>query len=187
MLDIHAGERPIFLIGHSMGAILTLRMAAHPLWERLGDIDVAGVPLQYGPEMKAVIDHYFATGERTKGDVNTLRAMFYGPDGSYNPAYTVEINRLHTVPALELADAFRAPSVLPSLMMQIKVPVQWTIAEHERSSIGGHAMLDRVTKSLPSAKRVLTHLQINSGHNISVHHVARAYHTSVCLFLKNAD
>lgn len=88
----------------------------------------------------------------------------------------------HPVPTNEAGDAFRTPQTLPPLMARIALPVQWTIAEEERSSVGGAEMLDHIRALMLAYPRLVTMCQVASGHNISLHHIARAYHLRAFAF-----
>jgi hypothetical protein len=155
------GAGPVYLIGHSLGGMLSVAMAADPRADRLAAIDVSGVPLRYPPEMQPILDRAISADPkeavRAVPDASdeTRRWMFYGADGSFDPAIAAQMKGRNPVPWAEMADAFAAPAVLPSMMARIAVPVQWTIAEEERSSVGGQAMLDEIRSLLTSCPRLL--------------------------------
>jgi pimeloyl-ACP methyl ester carboxylesterase len=183
---------PVFLIGHSMGGILALMMAADARSSRLRAIDVSGVPLRYPAEMQPILERSAATPRSPDKAVETAltadvrRWMFYGADGTFDPALVEKGERGLSVPLNEVIDAYRAPTVLPPLMGRITLPVQWTIADQERSSEGGLPMLEYVRSLLPNCPHLVTALQIGSGHNISLHHVARAYHLRALAFFEKS-
>jgi len=149
------------------------------------------VPLRFVPEVQAGVA---ATIERLHAPAPPApppleqreagrRALFYGADGSFDPDL-VRGTGDHPTPAEELQDAFDAPTALPPIMARIAAPVQWTIADQERSSIGGQPMLDEIRSLLPTSRHVRTAIQAGSGHNISLHHVARAYHLRALAFFE---
>ncbi|TWC97604.1 MULTISPECIES: alpha/beta hydrolase [unclassified Sphingobium] len=175
---VPAEDQPVFLIGHSMGGILSLIMAAHPRSARLSAIDVSGIPLRYPPEMQPFIEASMQGVEMAASDSGDERRrwMFYGADGTFDPNVAAAVPGANAVPIREIRDAFSAPVVLPPLLETITLPVQWTIADQERSSVGGEPMLDVVRSLLSGSRYVRTSLQLASGHNISHHHVGRAYH-----------
>lgn len=183
---------PAFVIGHSMGGILTLMMAADPRAVRLAAVDVSGVPVRFPPEMQKIVEQSTEAGKTsaTTGsagrDPDMLRWMFYGDDGSFDPAVTARIDAQNAVPSAEMPDAHAAPEVLPALMGRIRLPVRWTIAAQERSSVGGEGMLAEIRQLMPSCPVLHTSLQPASGHNISAHKVGLAYHLRALAFFEEA-
>jgi pimeloyl-ACP methyl ester carboxylesterase len=189
-------EVPVFLIGHSLGGILALTMADNPRASILSGLDVSGVPLSYPPEMQKVLDEQAAQ----VGDMDYLperspdemQAFFYGPEGSYLPEAMAHDKAIHApVPVAEFFDAAACPVRLPLRMKKLRVPVQLSIPEFEKSSLGGEESLSYARSLLTNSTRVVTWLQRGSGHNISLHKVARAYHLRAlaffdeCRFLKD--
>jgi hypothetical protein len=110
--------------------------------------------------------------------------MFYGQEGSYDPTRSLAVDSRNAARPIEMVEAFRTPEDLPPLLKPISVPVQWTIADQERSSVGAIAMLDQIRAALPACRRLVTNLQIDSGLNISVHQMARAYHLRAIAFFE---
>lgn len=110
------------------------------------------------------------------------RKLFYGPDSSFDPALAALVDDRNPVPMAERLDAFRAPQTLPPLLGRITTPIQWTIADDGRSSIGGPEMLTHIRASMSACTRLITTMQAGSGHNISLHHVARVYHLRALAF-----
>ena len=183
-----SGQIPVSLIGHSMGGILALMIAADARASRLLAVDVSGVPLRYPPKMQEIVEQSteLAKSSPTTGEAGRdpamLRWMFYGHEGSYDPRVTVGIDAQNAVPSAEMADAFNAPSNLPPLMRQIRIPLQWTIADQEKSSLGGESILAEIRELMAECPYLRTSLQRASGHNISAHHVGFAYHLRALAF-----
>ncbi|MEO8724154.1 MAG: alpha/beta hydrolase [Sphingobium sp.] len=189
-LDLDPGL-PVFLIGHSLGGILALVMASHQKGRRLAAIDVSGVPLRFPSEMEAGIASLLSLLRSktppplpTNADrANHRRAIFYGADDHFDPAL-VKDSGDHPTPLNELEDAFNAPVALPPTIAQIAIPIQWTIADQEKSSIGGKEMIAEIRDYMTSCPMLRTEIQVASGHNISLHHVARAYHLRAFAFFE---
>jgi pimeloyl-ACP methyl ester carboxylesterase len=170
---------PLFVIGHSIGGILTLLMAASSRGNRLlAGVDVSGVPLQFTAESATVMARQpIDTDYLPDISPDFARNLFFGPDGSFEASALVFDRSLAaSVPTAEYLDARDAPRTLPLKMREIRVPVQYTMPEFEQSSETGAVILDTARGYLTSSRRVLTHLQAGAGHNISLHKVARAYH-----------
>jgi hypothetical protein len=66
----------------------------------------------------------------------------------------------------------------------VRVPVQHTVAEFEGSVAGGEAVLAQGFSLFCNSPRVLSWLQTNTGHNVSLHRVGRAYHLRALTFFE---
>ena len=182
-LRADSGEDRVFLIGHSMGAILAIHCAADPRGKTLGGIEFSGLPLDFKSELAdpaqlAQIDYLPDLPDEYR------RELFYGPDGTFDSRILgIEAERItRPTPGAEIIDATSCPEAIPSLAPRVTVPVQYTMAEFENSSNGGPAVLARGASLFTRSPRVVTHTQSGSGHNISLHKVARAYHLRAFAF-----
>lgn len=181
--------KPVFLIGHSMGGMLALVMGAHPRAVGLSGIDVSGVPLRFPPGMQEMIRQQAAHAARApflpERPAQEMQDIFYGPPDTWWPEALAHDAAIHArVPSPEMLDAAACPDELPPLMRKVAVPVQLTIPSLEKSSMGGQESLDYARQFLTASRRVVTQLQEGSGHNISLHKVARAYHLRAIAFFE---
>jgi pimeloyl-ACP methyl ester carboxylesterase len=185
-----AGEVPglppgggLFVAAHSMGAILALRMAADARAGRILGVAAAGVPLRYSAEKAARLAAVDTGADIVPPLPEAAPDHYFGPPGTYDPALLTREGRIVApVPMAEFVDARDNPLTLPGILGKVTPPVQWTVAEHERSSLAGPAALAEAGRLLTSASRVEPHVQRGVGHNISLHHGARAYHLRVMAF-----
>jgi len=167
----------IFVIGHSMGGIAAVRMAADDTDGRIEAIAVSGLPLKFAGSMPVDRPLLSTDVEHLPPVDRDVRRMFYGPDGMWDPAvldYAYETQR--PCPVAEFGDAVTFPTDFDELAAQVKVPVQVVIAEHEASSVGGESTLRRATDAMVRSPRCEGWIQRAAGHNISLHFVAGAYH-----------
>lgn len=183
-------ELPVFVVGHSMGGILALQMAALDRADRIEGVDVSGVPLRFGDAraaaLRAQVVSLVASGA-THAPIMpraARRAAFFGADGSFDPVLVAGGETEHPVPVAEFLDALACPTRLPSRLERITAPVQWTVAEAEKTSEAGQPILVAAQRLLGRSRHVRTAMQSGSGHNISLHHVARAYHLRVFAFFE---
>lgn len=180
-------DGPAFLIGHSVGGILALRMAAHARGGRLGGVDVLGVPFRYPAEAAGeAIQSLAAEGGRvpvvTK---DTRRWLLFGPPETYDEdVFEYDGRCSMPMPLAEYRDGLAAPALWPRLLPEIRVPVQYTLTEFEKMQAGGWDTLNEVRTLLSNSQRASVHLQKGSGHNTSHHHVARAYHLRALAFFE---
>lgn len=188
-LPAHLGDGlgdGVFLAAHSMGAILALRMGASDDGRALLGIAAGGVPLRYGEEkaraMAAVPTERWDIVPPMRGP-GTGSATFFGPPGTYDPALLTREGRIVApVPMAEFIDARDNPETLPGVLGKVRVPVQWTIAEFENSNRAGPEALAEAGRLLAQAPRVELYTQPGVGHNMSLHHAARAYHLRILAF-----
>jgi len=176
----------LFLAGHSLGAIVALEMAARtPAYPLLG-VAVSGVPIRYPDYMVAGMASRPTDGTHLPdATVEALAMTFYGPDGTFDPkVLDLDIERQAPVPVPEFLDARDYPRSFPAVAPGVRAPVQYVIAQHEASSVGGPETLREAVERLSGSRRVDAWEQAAAGHNISLHRVARSYHLRVLAFFE---
>jgi pimeloyl-ACP methyl ester carboxylesterase len=178
-------QGPVCLIGHSVGGIAALMMAANVRGRALAAVDVMGVPFRYPPgggEARALLK----TGEQAPEPADNLqRRLLFGPDGSFPPeAIAHHRSCARPIPLAELEDGLAAPAIWGQVLPQIAVPVQFTLAEFETMQCTGWDVLHEVRALLRRSPAVRVELLLGSGHNASLHHGARAYHLRALAFFE---
>ena len=178
---------PTFIIGHSIGGMLALLMAAHVRGTRLSGIDVLGVPLRFSTNASGDEVQSWQTGQShlpvLREDLR--KSLLFGPPHTYSAAAD-EYDRtlVRPMPATEYLDGITLPGTWERVLPSIKTPVQFTSAELETMQITGSSVLDEVRQLLRASIHCVTHLQRASGHNASTHRVARAYHLRAIAFFE---
>ncbi len=172
----------LFLIGHSMGGILSLLVAAQPRIAHILGVDVSGVPRRYSDalanSMAAVI-----RGEPNAPEATPATVLFYGPSGTYSPALAERSDPAAApCPLTELEDSYRWPGLFEDVVGRIRVPVQYTLGEYETVTKCDMATMAETGQLFRSAARVAVYQQPGAGHNVSLHHVGRAYHLRALAF-----
>ena len=177
---------PVFLIGHSIGGILALMMAADPRALALSGIDVLGVPFRFPEDGGGLLVRNLAA---RPGDPATMpkedlqRYLLFGPEGSYPPeAFDHHARCVSATPAAEYQDGLAAPAIWPRVLPAIRLPVQFTLAEFETMQCTGWPILEEVRALLADSPCARVDLQRGSGHDASLHHIARAYHLRALAF-----
>ncbi|MDB5715093.1 MAG: thioesterase [Sphingomonadales bacterium] len=183
--QLAAGDRAgkgVFLIGHSMGGILSLMVAAQSGFENILGVDVSGVPRTFSERlansMAAVI-----RGEPNAPEATPAPILFYGPTGTYPAQLADQIDPAAApCPLTELEDSYRWPGQFEQVAGKITVPVQYTLGEHETVTKCDLATLNETGRLFGASSRVAVYLQPGAGHNVSLHHVGRAYHLRALAF-----
>lgn len=70
------------------------------------------------------------------------------------------------------------------LVPAVRVPVHFSIAQHEKVWQRDSSALDEIAVLFSGAPRFILHEQPEAGHNISLGHTAGDYHTTVLSFVQ---
>jgi pimeloyl-ACP methyl ester carboxylesterase len=181
-VDRILGERPrgagLFLMGHSGGCELALRMAADELGADLLGIELAGTGRHYHPAAREVLKA--ATRDHRPAG---LRELLWHPTELYPPEVLSGATVYPRAPAYEdLMVSNWARQDFPALAPAVRVPVQFSVAEHERVWQSDPPALAEIAALFSAAPLFRINEQRRAGHNISLGHTAAAYHSTVLSF-----
>ncbi len=168
----------IFVMAHSAGCELGLRMAVDDRGHDVVGVELAGTGLRYEDAATAVIGAATAT-TRPAG----LRELLWQPTDLY-PA-DVLTGALSAAGAAYEADvtANWPRRDFAAVAGQLTVPVQFSIADHEAVWESTPEALADIAALFTSASRVTVNEMPDSGHNLSVGLTAGAYHDRVLSFV----
>ncbi len=182
-VDRILGERPrgagLFLLGHSGGCELALRMGADARGAELLGIELAGTGRQYHPEARDILKA--ATRERRPAG---LRELLWHPENLYPPEVRGGATVSPTAPAYEehmVADWVRRD--FAALAPVVRVPVHFSIAEHEKVWQNDDSAMAEIAALFSGTPRFTVHRQPDAGHNLSLGHSAADYHATVLSFV----
>jgi len=172
----------LFLVGHSAGCELAVRMAAD---ERATDagligLELAGTGVQYS-DATAEMMKTASASNRPAG----LREVIWEPADLYPPDVLSGMTNSASGAAYEVDMTRNWPQQdFPALAGRVGVPVQFTVAEHERVWQSDPQTLARIGGIFTASARFVLNEQIGTGHNISLSHGASAYHAKVMAFVE---
>ncbi|OBI09905.1 alpha/beta hydrolase [Mycobacterium scrofulaceum] len=177
------GNRPrgagLFVMGHSGGCELTMRMAADERGADLLGIELAGTGRHYHPAAKEILKT--ATRERRPSG---MRDLLWSPEDVYPPEVLGGATVSPSAPSYEdqmVSDWAR--QTFPTLAPAVRVPVHFSIAEHEKVWQADDSAVQQITAMFSAAPRFTVHRQPGAGHNISLGHTAADYHAEVLAFV----
>jgi pimeloyl-ACP methyl ester carboxylesterase len=180
ILGTNAREAGLFLVGHSAGCELAVRMATDDRAERanLIGLELAGTGVQYDAAMAEIMKAADAT-QRPTG----LREVLWQPAELYPPDVLSDMTNSSTGARYEVGMTRSWPRQdFPALAPHVRVPVQFSAAEHERVWRSDPEALAQIAAMFTSAPRFVTNTQPDTGHNMSLSLNAAAYHGSVLSF-----
>jgi pimeloyl-ACP methyl ester carboxylesterase len=168
----------LFLLAHSAGCELGLRMAVDERADDVLGVELSGTGLRYGDEAKAVISQATATS-RPAG----LRDLLWQPTDLYPPE--VLTGGLSAAGAPYEADvtANWPRRDFPQIAGRVAVPVEFSVAEHERVWETTPEAIGAIAALFTSSPRVVVNEMPDSGHNLSVGWSAAEYHRRVLSFV----
>jgi hypothetical protein len=160
---------------------VAVQMAACPADGDLVGVDCSGAGVRYSDD---VPDHPGkpATSSRALSTAERV-TLFWGVSSLYPPGTMDRANRpAAPVPPAEAMDSAIWPERLLELGPKVRVPVRYTVAEHERWWDVSPETLDAFQALFSSSPRVEISHQRSAGHNISLGWTARAYHLRAIAF-----
>lgn len=184
-IDKVLGDKPrgdgLFLVGHSAGCELAVRMAADDRADSAGvvGLELAGTGIRYGDLMADFMRETTAT-HRPSG----LREMLWQPADLYPADVLSGMTNSSTGARYEVGMTKSWPRQnFPALAPNVKVPVQFSVAEHERVWRTDPETLAETRAMFTAAPRFVINEQPDTGHNMSLSVNAAAYHAAVLSFV----
>ncbi|HEX2286066.1 MAG TPA: alpha/beta fold hydrolase [Mycobacterium sp.] len=186
-VDKMLGSNPrgagLFLFAHSNGCELALRMAtseqAAPA--ALVGMEMAGTGLRY---QAAVVQILKSASENLR--FPGLREVLWEPAHLYPPEVLTGITNSSTGAPYETAMVKDWPRQdFPALAAQVSVPVQFSVAEHERVWQSDPDALAEIAAMFTASPRFVLNHQVGAGHNLSLSVSAAAYHMKVLSFVED--
>ena len=181
-VDKILGESPrgagLFLVAHSAGCELGLRMAVDGRATGVMGVELSGTGLRYGEEAKAVISQATATS-RPAG----LRNLLWEPTNLYPPEVLTSGLSAPGAPYEADVTANWPRRDFPDVAGRVTVPVEFSVAEHERVWETTPEATAAIAALFTASPKVLVNEMEDSGHNLSVGWRADEYHRRVLSFV----
>ncbi|MGI8329453.1 alpha/beta hydrolase [Actinomadura scrupuli] len=172
----------VFVMAHSRGCDLALRMAGDERGADLLGLELAGTGRRMQPRAVAVQAARRGAGPSPNGAGTGLRDLLWGPPGLYPAEVAGGAGISSPAPAYEGVEAERWMEEFPRLAARVRIPVHYTLGDHERWWRAGPAALADVAALFTASARVAVHEQAGGGHNLSLGLSALSYHLQVLSF-----
>jgi pimeloyl-ACP methyl ester carboxylesterase len=183
ILGSNARGAGLFLLAHSAGCELAVRMAVDKRADHAGllGVELAGSGLQYADAANEILKTATAT-TRPVG----LRELLWQPAHLYPAEVLSGITNSSTGALYEAEMTKDWPRQdFPALAAEVRVPVQFSVAEHERVWKSDPEALAEIAAMFTGSPRFVINEQSRAGHNLSLSVSAAAYHLKVLSFVED--
>lgn len=170
----------VFVLAHSAGCELALRMAADDRGSALLGVEISGTGVRQQEAALTMLKSASLDNIPTG-----LRQLLWEPAHLYPDGVDRSV-RIRGGPAgvrYEASVVNNWARDLPELAAQVEIPVRFSLGAHERVWEAGPTALAEVAALFTSAPLVSTYEQTDGGHNLSLGHTAAEYHASVTSFV----
>lgn len=174
--DVDCGAG-LFVMGHSAGCELGLRLATAR--DDVVGVELAGTGLRYSGPAKAIISEATITS-RPAG----LRDLLWEPTDLYPPEVLTGALSAPGVAYEGEVTANWARRDFPALATKLAVPVQFSIADHEKVWDSSPESVAAITALFTASPQLRVNEMADSGHNLSVGLSAARYHQRVLSFIE---
>ena len=178
-LDRAAGDMDpvtgVVLMGHSIGGMLALRVAAEAK-QALRGVEVSGIGLQWRPGMQELWSSF--VGDQAAIDVppQAHAHVMFGPPGTYAESrLALDAQLLRPMPMPELMDVVRWADAFPSVARGVTAPVSITFPENDNIWMTDADARACAAALFTHAASVRVELLPQAGHCIELHKRARSY------------
>jgi hypothetical protein len=155
-----------------------MRMGADERGADLLGIELAGTGRHYHSAAREILK--VATRERRPAG---LRELLWHPEELYPPEVLAGATVSPTAPAYEDQMVSNwARQDFPALAPAVRVPVHFSIAEHEKVWQNDTSAMTEIAALFSGAPRFTVRRQADAGHNLSLGHSAADYHAKVLSF-----
>jgi pimeloyl-ACP methyl ester carboxylesterase len=169
----------VFLLAHSAGCELGLRMAVDDRGADVFGVELAGTGLNYHRDAKPVLSQA-STTHRPAG----LRDLLWQPTDLY-PAEFLTGALSAAGAAYEVDTTTNWPRRdFPAIAARVRVPVEFSAGDHESVWDCTPAALADIAALFTASPRVVVNEVADSGHNLSVGLTAAQYHQQVLSFVE---
>jgi pimeloyl-ACP methyl ester carboxylesterase len=173
----------VFLLAHSAGCELALRMAADERGCDFIGLEIGGTGRQHQWTAGNILDSTERDAAARPARPRGLRALLWGPRRLYAPDVYANTSIAARSPQYELR-ARHWVDEFPGLAARVRVPVQFSLGDHESVWRSGPDALAEIAALFTASPRVRVHEQTDAGHNLSLGLTARAYHLRLLSFVE---
>ncbi len=175
----------MFLIGHSIGGMISLLLAAENSHEYLIGMNMTGAGGLYNEQTKAAFASLASDAPTVMMDIAIKVRAMYGPTWSYPEEQAhYDPERDVSTAVVELAEAQTWGPRLPHVAAHVRIPVQFIVPEYDHIWRGDAEAISHVDGIFTAAPFVDMGIQRLAGHSIELHTLARAFYLKILAFVE---
>lgn len=175
----------MFLIGHSIGGMISLLLAAENPHEHLLGLNMTGSGAIYQNQTSAAFATLMNDAPTVVMDQSIKVAVMYGPSWSYPEELAkLDLERDVPCPMPEFKEAQKWGARLPQVAADVRVPVQFIVPEYDGIWRGDLESLSHVAEMFTAAPFVDVGVQRMMGHSAELHTLARAFYMKILAFVE---
>lgn len=179
---------PLFIVGHSIGGMVGIGLAATQPPAGLAALCVCGAGTLQDAGISSGLDAVLAQVDHPiRPPAEVRRHLMFGPSETVDPRILLADGRLDVgTPRKEFASAQQWADLFPLWAGDVEVPVQYVLGEHDSLWQATPIAMARARAYLSKAARVDTHVQRGAGHCVDHHRVALEHHLRIAAFFFEA-
>jgi pimeloyl-ACP methyl ester carboxylesterase len=174
----------LFLLAHSIGCDLGVRMAGDGRRTDLLGLEIAGIGRHHHPGATEILDFGERDAVAPRRPGPGLRQLLWEPARLYADEVVGAARIQSPGPPYESSVARHWPLEFPELAARVRIPVHYTLGDHERVWRPGPEALADIGGLFTASPRVVTDEQADSGHNLSIGFTATGYHLKILSFVE---
>ena len=173
----------MFLIGHSIGGMISLLLAAENPHKRLLGMNMTGAGGLSNEQTKVAFASLVSDEPTVMADIAIKVMAMYGPEWSYLKEQA-QYDPERDVPTAvkELGEAATWGARLPQVAAKVRIPVQFIVPEHDHLWRADAEALGPVAAMFSAAPFVDVGVQRMAGHSAELHILARAFYMKILSF-----
>jgi hypothetical protein len=180
ILDTRARGAGMFVLAHSAGSELALRMATHDGGPQLLGVEIAGTGRRHQPAARDIL-----RGPALRDIRRGVRELLWQTMHLYPADVIDSVVRGSWSPAYEAGVVANwSKRDFPDLAARVAFPVRFSLADHEPFWEAGPAALADIAAMFTASPRAIVNEQHDSPHNLSLGISAAAYHLGVLSFVE---
>lgn len=184
LLESHPRGGGVFLMAHSIGCELAVRMAADERGAALLGLEIAGTGRHHHARALDIIEAWKRNTSWPRRSGPRLRDLLWQPERLYPADVIGGASIASPGPAYEASVVESWPLAFAEVAARICIPVQYSLGDHEVVWRSGPEGLAEIAALFTASPRVVVSEQSHSGHNLSVGLTAMAYHLKVLSFIE---